>query len=316
MLKIVFTDIDGNDFYAENISSVELSRTAGAACDGIRINYFTERSMSEINRVHVYSGEGLVFNGYCDTQRETVEGQGRRCFVYARSSACLLTDNEAEPVTYNRPTAGSLCIDNAREFGFECEIEDIVCNSDYTVGKGTSRYSAVNDFVCGIIGSDIVITPDNKIMLPDYDSVISIDSKDIESEKILINRVGAVSRIDYKIKNDTSYKYHLKSRYLEQRGINRGVLVNVSSLPKWRQDGTVLNRLKKYSSNYNCIELKVGGFVNANLYSGVKYDSKTVDCTDGYYISEIVYNFDKNGEYTTLTLSKNIDLKEIRYVAE
>lgn len=316
MLKIVFTDTDGNNFCAENISSLELSKNAGAACDGIRINYFTEKSMSEINRVCAFSGENLVFNGYCDTQRETVEGQGRKCFVYARSSACLLTDNEAQPVTYNRPTVSSLCIDNALDFGFQCEIDDIVCNADYTVGKGTSRYSAVNNFVSGITGNDIVITPDNKITFPDYDSVIFVDNKDIESEKIVINRVGAVSRIDYKIQNNTSYKYHLKSRYLEQQGINRSILVNVSSLPKWRQDGTVLNRLKKYSSDYNCIELKVGGFVNANLYNHVKYDSKTVDSTDEYYISEIVYTFNQDGEHTTLILSKNIDLKEIRYVAE
>lgn len=67
----------------------------------------------------------LIFNGYCDCQRTTADERGFETYIYARSSACLLVDNDAFAYTYNRPSAQSLFDAYAKPFGFSYKLDDI-----------------------------------------------------------------------------------------------------------------------------------------------------------------------------------------------
>jgi prophage tail gpP-like protein len=69
-------------------------------------------------RAEAYNGDKKIFNGFVDRQVASVSGEEKSVFIYARSSAAVLVDNEALPSQYHRPSARQLWFHNAREFGF------------------------------------------------------------------------------------------------------------------------------------------------------------------------------------------------------
>lgn len=89
----------------DGVVSYELSKTAQAPADGLRLTFLSDKKLPCINRVLAYDGDELIFNGIADTQRQSVTSTGISCFVYARSTACILLDNEAKPYTYDSPSA-------------------------------------------------------------------------------------------------------------------------------------------------------------------------------------------------------------------
>lgn len=316
VLRFLLYDLDEKSFEVGSVLSYEISRDASAACDGLRLTFTFDFSLGEINRVEVYDENEIIFSGYCDTQRDSVSSDGYECFIYARSSACILVDNEAKPFTYNRPSARSLFVKNAKDFGFSYCLPEIYCDSDYQVSKGSSCFAAINSFVYGITGSNMMVNEKNELVMPDRSGSISLENFSIISERRVINRGNAVTEVDYKAYSDNDYAHHIKSRFFEDRKINRTVKLNISSLPEWQRDYTLMNTLKSAAASYNTIELLLGSCENLPLYGNVAYKSSFMGLIESYYISSVCIISDKNGERTRLTLSKNIDLKEITYVAE
>lgn len=316
LLKFLLYDLDENAFEINNVISYELSRNIDAACDGLRLSFTADFSLDEINRVEIYNGDEKIFNGCCDTQRDSVSSQGYDCFIYARSSACILVDNEAKPFTYNCPSAKTLYIENAEEHGFIYSLPEIYCNSGYQVNKGMSCFSAINSFVYGITGKNMLINVNNEIVLPDSNSSVSPDDYHIISEKRIINRGSVISSVDYRAYNENDYSHHIKSRFFESKKINRTIKRNLLSLPEWQRDCTLMNTLRSAASSYNTIELVIDGCADLPLYADAEYKSSRLGNVENYCISSVCIIGDKNGERTRLTLSKSIDLKEITYVAK
>jgi hypothetical protein len=316
VLKFILYDLSENTFEVKNVISYEISRDVSAPCDAVRLTFETDDTLDEINRVEVFDGDKKVFNGYADTQREYVAKDGFECFIYARSSACVLVDNEAVPYTYNMPSAKSLCVKNSKDFGFKCCLDDIYCESSYQVNKGQSCFAAINNFVYGITGKRIMVNVDNEIVLPDSESEIDFAEFDIISEKRVINRGNVVSEVDYKINDENDYSHHIKSRFFEQQKINRTLKLNLSSLPQWQRDYTLINTLMTADELYNTIELVIDGCKDLTLYSLAKYESKKFGKAQNYIINSVCMISDTNGERTKVTLARKIDLKEITYVAK
>ncbi len=316
MLDFFVTDINGETTHITDIVSFELSRSVDTACDGLRLNFVSKNLLDEVVKVAVYDGGQLVFNGYADTQRESADKNGWAVFIYARSSACLLTDNEAKPVTYTCPSAFSLYYQNARQFGFECDFPYLYCDYDYQVGKGVSCYGAINDFVCGITGYNIDVDPYVVIKLASPNTLAKLDKNCVMSEKRSINRGDLITCIDYKATGDNAYDHHLKSRYLEQRQINKRQKINLSTLPDWQKEFTVKNRLYSLCKDYYTIELMLRGYHHLDLYNKVEYDSARFGRCEDYYVSKIVVKNSDDGCVTKITLNKNIDMQEINYVVK
>ena len=149
-----------------------------------------------------------------DVQKEEVKSGYTEYFIFARSLASLLVDNEAEPETYYSPTAKALFIINAEKFGFSFDFQDCAASGKYVVSKGSSCYSAINRLVSAQYGKSITVTPDGHITVPEGKSVLTLEGDRIISEKRIINRGAPVSQVDYKIASNSSYSHHMKSRSL------------------------------------------------------------------------------------------------------
>ena len=314
-IKIVLTDTEGLSLEVKNdIISFELSRDINAPCDGLQLSFLSARLLGEIKDVRVSFDEELIFNGYCDTQREEAMVEGYRVFIYARSSACLLVDNDAVSYTYQSPSARSLFIINAKGFGFKFLLEDCFCQGNYTVGKGVSCYGAINNLVSAIRKKNIIVTPENELIIPDGKGTVVIDRNSVLSEKRIINRGSAISRIDYKTAAGSEYSYHFKSRSIENAGIRRTKKLNLSALPDWQRSYVLENLATEAALDYNSMELVTDKLIPVQLYDRVKTDEGCFEGINDYRIKGVYYSMSNRGVRTILKLFRQKNLEEIIYV--
>lgn len=312
-LSFKLYDVNGSCAEVDSPVSFELSRDVSAPCDGLRLSFLTEELLNEIVRVEAYLNENKIFNGLCDVQRETVLASGFSVFLYARSTACVLIDNDAVSYTYESPSARGLYIINAEPLGFTFAFDDCFCEGSYTVGRGVSCYSAVNNLVRMIKKRNIVVTPDNELTVPDGKRVIKLDCEKLLSEKRIINRASPLSRIDYKASSNSDYSYHFKSRSLDRAGVNRTKRLNLSSLPDWEKSYALNNIMTRSAFDYKSIELVSNELAFAELYSLVELDGGSFNL-ESYRVKSVDYVLNDNGERMILKLFKEIDLEEIIYV--
>ena len=312
-LSFRFLNSEREEIAPDRIISYELSREISAPCDSLRVKFISKNNAGELVKAEAHSENGLVFRGFCDVQKEEVKSGYTEYFIFARSLASLLVDNEAEPETYYSPTAKALFIINAEKFGFSFDFQDCAASGKYVVSKGSSCYSAINRLVSAQYGKSITVTPDGHITVPEGKSVLTLEGDRIISEKRIINRGAPVSQVDYKIASNSSYSHHMKSRSLEKRSINRIKKVNLSSLFDWQRESEVKRIITDSARSLDCIDYTLSGAFIPELYGRVSYENSPYDLS-GYYISAICASLDKNGEQTYLRLSKEFDAKEIIYV--
>ena len=77
-------DLDDNEIKPRAVLSYELSRDADAACDGLRLNLLLDEAGAELYTVKAFYGKVCAFNGYVDTQRESINATGSTCFFPPR----------------------------------------------------------------------------------------------------------------------------------------------------------------------------------------------------------------------------------------
>ena len=315
-MKIVVNTIDDRKYTIENLLELNFTQTVGVACDCFSAAFKSNTAIGEIVTVKVYEKDVLMFNGYCDNQKISEDKNGFEIYFYARSTASLLVDNEAQPFTYNKPTANQLCFTFAKPLGFECELPSIKSDEKYEVTKGTSCFGAISRFVSLTNGGQIYVTPQNSIKLYEKSSDIkSLNSYRILSACAVINRSEPLSEILFKrTSSSLGYKLHTKAQVNEALKLNeRRQYINLTSLPQWQREYAVYERLKASFENYKTLEVTVAGYASDNLYQRFSYSSKTGEFED-YILTEKKYTSDKTGQQTRLTLKKEIDIKEITYV--
>ncbi len=315
-MKIIVNTIDDKEYELENLIEFNFNQTVGAACDCFSAVFKSGATIGEIVTVKVYENSILLFNGYCDSQRTKEDSKGFEIYFYARSSASILVDNEAQPFTYNKPTANQLCFTFAKPLGFECKLPFIKSDDKYEVTKGTSCFGAIGQFVSLTDGGEIYVTPQNTIKLYEKSSDIKVlNSYKILSACSVINRSEPLSEILFKrTSSSAGYKLHTKAQVKDDLRLNeRRQYVNLTSLPQWQREYAVYERLKASFESYKILEVTVAGYVSEKLYQRFSYNSKIGDFED-YILVEKKYTSDERGKLTRLTLKKEIDLKEITYV--
>jgi len=306
----VLKDVNAREYTVDSPASYELVSEVGAACSGLRLYFDTDDEIGEICRVHALENGKTVFCGFCDLQREEKSASGFVYFIYARSSACILADNEAQPFEYKKPSARQLFVCNAQAFGFSCDLPDIYIEQDYTVSKGTSCFGAVNHFVCAAAGAPVYVDEKNVMR-------IFTESRDVKrladfaviSQSFVIDRGDVISRIDYKISSAQDYKYHCKSTLAEENGIVRSEIINLSGLPAWQRETAVKNRLREACRNYYSLRVQLAGACDFKLFDRVETDKGE------FLVYEIIRTKNKNGEKTTLVLKRKPKGELINYVA-
>lgn len=315
-MRIDVETVDGRVYETENITELNFTQTAEAACDCFSAVFKSDIPVGEIMTVRVSEGNRLVFDGYCDTQRISEDKEGFEVYFYARSSAALLIDNEAEPFTYNKPSAKQLCFTFAQPFGFTCDLPEILIEQKYEVAKGTSCYGAISRFVELTAGEQIYVTPQKSIRLREKsNNVKDFGRYKILSAKAVINRSEPLSRICFKrAYSAVGYRLHTEAKVRHDFKLcERKQYVNLSSLEQWQREYAVLQKLKNSYKDYKILELTVEGYVEESLYQRFSYFSAIGDFDD-YILTEKKYTTGKNGSVTRLTLKKEIDVKEITYV--
>lgn len=316
-MKFELIEESGRAVCPESITSYELVSELDAACDGLRLR-FLNKSVIECSRVKAYDdGGNLVFSGIADRQEGSYENGIKSSFVYARSTAAVLVDNEAYPCNYYNPSAEMLCNLNAGGFGFSCRLPAISSEEVYCVSKGTSCFGAVNEYVRAKTGRGIYVNPENEICIfPGEERLRSINDMDVISLKSVINRSEVISRIDYKNNCGDKYNSHFESKTAAGRGIMRRRLVNISALPGWQRAANLENRLKDSLSKLYMAEIVVAGSADIRLYDRMLLNLPELQLCGEYYVCRIVRRKNKNGEAICISLSKKFDGELINYVAE
>lgn len=311
---IKLTDINGSEFTAEDVIEFNFTQSADAACDSFWAR-FCRGYDSEISKVRVYENGALIFNGLCDRQQITENESGVETYFYARSGASVLVDNEAQPFTYVCPTAKQLFFSNISSFGFTSSLPEIQSSDKYEVTKGTSCYGALSKFVALQSGGRIAVTPGNDIfLLKKSDGIKSLNTYKILSAVHTVNRCDPYSQIIFKrSSSDTEYSLHTKAGISDRLGINRVMYINLSLLPQWQRENTVLKKLRESYDDYMTLQVTVSGYVDEALMQRFSYHSSIISCDD-YVLSEKRYIRNKEGELTYLVLKKINDIKEITYV--
>lgn len=306
---------NGEIYTVCNIISFELISEADAVCDALRLKFCTDGFIDECCAVKAYFNGELVFNGFCDTQKTTVDKSGVSCFIYARSSAAVLVDNEAVPRCYTAPTARQLWLSNAGSLGFECALPQLYSENSYLVSKGTSCYGAINDFVYAVCGSGIYVTPDNVLAVySESDRVKRLSDYNTASLSYTINRSELISDIDYKISSAEPYSHHFTSRLARNAGIERRRLLNLSSLPVWQRELAAKRKLEASLLNYHCVTAELAGICDFRLYDRVEIDSELAE-SGVFTVFEVVKSRNENGDKTTLVMKRKIDGEIVNYVA-
>lgn len=307
--------ISRKEIEIKNIYEFNLTQTADVPCDCLSFCFKDKSKPEEIVSVKAYSDGKLIFNGLCDCQRTAYTSSGSENFIYARSRACLLVDNEAEPFTYNKPTANQLYFNYAEDLGFTCRLPEIYSDDSYEVVKGASRFGAINQFVYLKSGKNIYVSPEDEISVHE----LSADKKDIDKYNIIsfsacINRSEPLSCINFKrILGESGYRLHTKSEMSEKLGIKRNKYINLSAMPQWQREYIILQKLRSSYEDYKTLEITVTGNVSERLYQRFSF-SYCGERYDDYVLAEKKYIFDEKGERTRLLLKKITEIEEITYV--
>ncbi|MCD7797419.1 MAG: hypothetical protein LUG95_07475 [Clostridiales bacterium] len=312
-MKIVMIDIDENEYTPLYITQLELTNTAGVACLSLSIKFKDSTVLPEIVSVKAYNGKETVFNGFCDCQKITAD-DGFENYIYARSSACLLVDNQALPFTFNCPSTKQLFVQYARDKGSEYALPEISSTQKYEVSSGTSCFGAINDFVSLLTKSDMYISNDNKLCL----AKISEDIKNLDSSAAIsayaqINRSEPICVINSKKSQGSDYILHTVCETAQKKKISRQKYLNLTSLPQWQRENTVRSRIKSSFDDYMILCVTVAGEFNEKLFQRFNLSLPVGDYED-YILTGIKYSFDKSGERTRLTLRKNIETGDVTYV--
>lgn len=307
-------DLEERKICVENVISYELCEDYDAPCDSLSLTFLSERALDEIYRVEASVDGKRVFFGFADTQREQISDNGFVCFIYARSSACLLTDSEAKPYTYFSPSAIGIFAANCNGLGFKYDLGNIYYANQYQVNKGTSKFSALQDFVYSVTGEKIRIDPYNKLTLMKTKGARTL-SDGVISIKRVINRANALEKINYKVNSDKDYIYCRESDFMKKRKICSRIMKNLSSVEDWRRDRELASIMRMRNSEYHTYTITVCGFVQVELMDEIR-------CFDAYFESieavaySVVHSLSGGIEQTCIKAMVPFDLEEKTYVDE
>lgn len=317
-MKLILEAVDKTKYSFEQVLELDFTQTVGVPCDSISVRLKNADMPKEIAGVKLCFNEEIVFNGYCDNQKVSCGDDGFETYIYARSGAAVLVDNEAEPFTYNMPIAKQLCYVFAKPLGFTDDLPVIESREKYEIQKGTTCYGAISGFVAMAAGKNICVMPDNCIkILEKSDDIKELPSHRLINACAVINRSEPLTEIRFKKDSALAgYKTRMRSSVNETYGLTERIkYVNLSSLPQWQRDNTILQTLKNSYEDYRMLEVTVAGYVSEPLLQRYSYHSRLGDYED-YVMTEKEYIVGANGEFTRLVLKKEIDIKEITYVAQ
>ena len=299
------------------VLSYELSSGLAAACDGLRLYLYSETAVSSIQAVYAFQNGKKIFNGSADKIQIRADNSGYTLFVYARSGAAVLVDNEAYPGQYNCPTSKQLWYHHARPFGFSCGLPEVFSQSEYVVSKGQSCFGAIDRFMQYACGKSIYVTPEMELRVFETPGKVkTLDAQKMLSACVTVDQSSVISRIDYKTNSAEKYVYRLESRFAAEKGISARKLINLSSLPVWQREAEAQRQITRSLENYFTVTVMLAGDADLCLADLVYADLERLGVKGVFEVCALIRKKNAGGTSTSVTLRKEINGELINYVAE
>ena len=214
--------LDGKRAVPRQLLSYRWSGDVTAGCDGLRLHFLWDGDLPEVYRVRGFAPDGACcFFGYADQQKLTVTPGQRRGFVYARSSACLLLDNEALPISLNAPNVDQMVHHYAAPFGFTAALPAGTAPGQYTVEKGTSCFGALQGFMQVLGAKGVFADPENRLCVYGSEVPVTLPGDQITSITAVTERGEAPGIYAYKIASAEPYCRRLEAGYFADKKISR-----------------------------------------------------------------------------------------------
>ena len=142
-----------------------------------------------------------------------------------------------------------------------------------------------------------------------------LESYNVVSVSYTINRSEPISEIDYKINAADNYSYHFKSDFVKGMGIKRKRLLNLSSIPLWQREWQAEKQINTRLREYYSVSVVIHGKCDFKVYDRVLVDADIFGNTEEFYVTEITWYKNVNGEGVAVVLKKDIDGGLVNYVA-
>ena len=252
--------LDGKRAVPRQLLSYRWSGDVTAGCDGLRLHFLWDGDLPEVYRVRGFAPDGACcFFGYADQQKLTVTPGQRRGFVYARSSACLLLDNEALPISLNAPNVDQMVHHYAAPFGFTAALPAGTAPGQYTVEKGTSCFGALQGFMQVLGAKGVFADPENRLCVYGSEAPVTLPGDQITSITAVTERGEAPGVYAYKIASAEPYCRRLEAGYFADKKISRRRYVNVAAYPPEQRQQVLLRKLEQAAARYRRLEVVLTG---------------------------------------------------------
>lgn len=261
------------------------------------------------DRLSAFDSDRLVFTGQLDNISVIKRGSGVILKLNARSMAAALLDNEAEPVTYNNPTASLMESRHLRPFGIKLGDAD---NSPYydklKIDKGMSHWQVLSNFCRNRYQSVPRISGDGTAYLggaPSNGSVVFSDVGEgtpylgIRESQI---RHRLISEVKLKFRDSNTYSAYLKNENPAAEGLTRVRYVNAAA------DNANLSTadamIKAGNRAGYTIKLRCAGCMTGLLGSHASVNDAALGELNDLSVKKVRYTVDSRGELSEITLKK------------
>lgn len=308
MLRFVFTDAKKCERILDGPLSLTIRMDEDVPADDLYA-VFPYTEVGESARIVVYDGKTPVFVGVVDEQEHIFSEKGRFLRISARSLAAHLLDNEAEPQTYNHPTASLIFERHVKPYGImREEQDDAIFFGEQIITKGMSQWSALKNFCNACYSSTPRVTADGKLLMKreiNPQTVVFSDSGGgiayselIESRK----RCEEISRVNVKISDEEGYRFRIDNSDAVARGIVRERYLNavLSATPMTCADSMI----SKGAADAYGVTLRCSGRLTDCMGKNAVVISRQLKTPEDLYISSVGYRLGADGDSTTLRLKR------------
>lgn len=301
MLSVRAIDIEDNELLLGVPLKVTVSCDEDVPADSLELELDTV-GLGELKYVELAKDGKVIFSGEVDEQTEEL-CEFPKTVIIARSSAAILIDNEAYPMSLENPSAEDVFRFFAEPFGFRklCGV-DRELNSKLTVAKGTSCFNVLKTFSKNVYGAfprcegDTLYIDGKK---PAGRLRLGYAEMPLISLKTTRLRCNRISAVYVRTADNEGYVNKIADYEAEAQGVKKVRYLNAS--PGGSKTIADADRILD-DSKRDC-------FLAVALCRGCMADalgtSAKVKGIEGeLYVSALKYTFGESGEYTRLTLRR------------
>ena len=308
MLSFLFTDADGHEIILSSPLSLVMRMEEDVPADDLTA-VFPYLNCGELAQVSVFDGSRLVFKGVVDEEEHLMSSKGEYLRISARSLAAHLLDNEAEPQSYDHPSARLIYERCASGFGLGAgDVDGSTYFGELTVTKGMSCWTAVQNFCKACYSSSPRISADGRLFMRGLvtegtvmfgDGAGGIPFVSLGEKK---KRCEEISRVRIKTADSSGYRSAVENPDAVKRGVRRERYINaaLTSTPIKCADTMIANGSKRAYS----LSLRCPGWLGDILGRAASVSSNTLGSLNGLYVSSIKYHLDSKSDYTDIELKR------------